>query len=86
MSNPPGPGETIPPRRIEEGNPVLFYDTSVSEDRERGVVVSVSHASDLQLANISIYSDERIETDVPFEYPGRGYVYDSEILDGGELG
>lgn len=83
MSDPVGPGEYIPPRRIEEGNPVLFYDNS--DTRERGRVVSVDHGSDLQLASIQIYSDERIEADVPFAQPDRGYVYDPEIINGGPL-
>jgi hypothetical protein len=86
MSAPPGPGEYIPPRRMDEGDPVRFYDLSISEERERGRVEAIDHASDLQLASIRIYSDERLEENVPFEQPDRGYVYDAEIQDGGELG
>jgi hypothetical protein len=85
-----GPGEYIPPRRIEEGDPVLFFDPGNSDERERGSVVSVDHSTDDQLASISIYSDERIEADVPFAWgsfqPGRGYVYETEVPDGGPLG
>lgn len=85
MSNPPGPGEYIPPRRIEEGDPVRFYDLSVSEERERGRVESVDHGSENQLASIRIYSDDRLEESVPFEQPHRGYAYDGEVIFGGEL-
>lgn len=86
MSDPVGPGEYIPPRRIEEGNNVLFHDIANGDGQERGRVVSVDHSSDLQLASILIYSDERIEADVPFGGLDRGYVYDDEIPNGGELG
>lgn len=90
MSDPVGPGEYIPPRRIEEGNNVLFHDIANGDGQERGRVVSVDHTTDQQLASIQIYSDERTETDVPFAYgdfqPDRGYVYDGEIIDGGTLG
>lgn len=85
MSDPNDLGEHIPPRRIEEGDPVLFYDIDNSDVRERGRVVSIDHGSDLQLASIQIYSDERTEADVPFERPGRGYLYEADVPDGGEL-
>jgi hypothetical protein len=87
MSKHDDPGEYIPPRRIEEGDPVLFYDLSVSEDKERGRVLAVDHSNEEQRASILIYSDERTEADVPFAYgdfqPERGYVYDDEIYEGG---
>lgn len=89
MSNSPGPGEYIPPRRIEEGDPVLFYDRAISEDKERGRVVSVESGIGDQLASILIYSSELTELDVPFAWPpndpDRGYVYEDQPSDGGEL-
>jgi hypothetical protein len=89
MSN-SGPGEYIPPRRIEEGNPVLFYDLAISEDKERGVVASVDNETGNHLASIRIYSDERVEADVPFAngdfQPDRGYVFEDQPSYGGEIG
>lgn len=89
MSNPDDPGETIPPRRIEEGDPVLFYDLAISEDKERGRVESVDHGTDNQLASIFIYTG-RVESDVPFAngdfQPDRGYVYEDQPSDGGPIG
>lgn len=88
MSDPDDPGETIPIRRIEEGNIVLFYDTAVSDDKERGRVVSVESSIGNQLASILIFSDERVEPDVPFAQggyqPERGYVWPDLIEEGVE--
>lgn len=87
--NPPGPGEYIPPPRIQEGFGVLFFNLAVSEDKERGRIFTVDADAENQPANILIDSDERVEEDVPFAYgefqPERGYVLDTEIVDGGEL-
>lgn len=88
MSNP----EEAPPRRIEEGNIVLFFDTDGADPdlKERGVVITVNHDTFDQRANITIFSDERVESDVPFSFDGyeqtRGYVYaDPQYEEGGPL-
>lgn len=90
MDNGNDPGEYIPPRRIEEGDPVLFYDNGNFEQVERGRVLSVEYATGNQLASILIYSDERTESEVPFAYgefqPVRGYFYEEQPSEGGELG
>lgn len=89
MANPQGPGETIPPRRIEEGNIVLFYDLAVSEDKERARILSADADAENQPASVFIFGDERTETDVPFAQgdfqPERGYVWTEQFEDGGRL-
>lgn len=81
------PNEYIPPRRIEEGDPVLFY---VGPDAERGRILTVDNNDEHQLASILIHNDQRTESDVPFAYddfqPERGYVYEDYPSNGGPLG
>lgn len=89
MSDPEDPGEEIPPRRIEAGNIVLYYNLADSEEKRRARIGSVDADAENQPASVFIFDDESTETGVPFAQgdfqPERGYVWTEQFEDGGDL-